>query len=132
VISKCPVVVAHRDASMDTRAVHVRSIVGGRIAENWTFVTAKDGRQTSGPACAALMKPMPPANSPSMNDRFMILLPDLLPPPKGLRGLGERLRARQIDVVEQVLLAGQFTQRPALVPPLDPDPDDAPGCERSP
>jgi hypothetical protein len=132
VIWKFPLVVVQWDASTDTTAVHWRSIVGGRISENWTFVTAKDGLQTSGPACAALMNPMLLANRLSTNDRSMSLLPDLLLPPKGLRSLGERLHSRQTDVVKEMLLVGQFAEGPTLAATLGPYLDDAPGRERSP
>jgi hypothetical protein len=69
-ISKYPLeFVAQRDASTDTTAVHLRSKVGGCIAENWTSLKANTGLQVCPPAaCVALTSPIMPARRPGMHD----------------------------------------------------------------
>jgi hypothetical protein len=54
------------------------------------------------------------------------------PLPERLRGLAERLRPRETDVVEEMLLAGQFAESLSLVPALGPNAQDARRRKRSP
>jgi hypothetical protein len=74
-IPKRPEVVAQRDASTDKTAVHFRSIFCGVISENRISLNAKVGLHICWPAaCATLISPMLPVNSPNMHDRFMLVL----------------------------------------------------------
>jgi hypothetical protein len=74
-ISKEPAVVAQRDASTDTTAVHFRSMVGRCTSENRTSVKAKAGLHACWPtACVTPMSPIAPVSSPDMHARYMCFL----------------------------------------------------------
>jgi hypothetical protein len=73
-IPKCPELVVQPDASTDNTAVHFRSSVGGYICENLTSSNARVGLHIFWPdACVSLARPIPPASSAKMHDRYMCL-----------------------------------------------------------
>src|ERR1700732_5058519 len=66
----------HADASTDTTALHVRSSVGGIMAENSTSLSVKAGRQRFWPMlCVTAARPTIAATSADVQTRIMIVCP---------------------------------------------------------